>query len=118
MQPRLQGGAVHARSGRDRAQLISETGGFASRNRERGPAHGARVQKPRRALAASRPHAREVACPRTVLPAAAGAARRSMRSTNLKISIPISSVLATPVAIVQSNNDSDTVWNAVCRNGT
>jgi hypothetical protein len=66
----------------------------------------------------SRPHAREGACPRTAFRAAAGAARRSMRSTNLTISIPINSVLARPVAIAQSSNDSGTVWNAVCRNGT
>ena len=50
--------------------------------------------------------------------AAAGAPRRSMRNPNFTASDPISRVPATAVAIIQSNDDSGTVWNAACRNGT
>jgi hypothetical protein len=72
--------------------------------------------QPSRALVP--PHAREGTSPRTVFRAAPGAARRSIRNPNLTTSIPMSSVAATPVTIAQSNSDSGTVWNAVCRNGT
>ena len=50
--------------------------------------------------------------------AAAGAPRRSMRNANFTASDPISRVPATAVATIQSNDDSGTVWNAACRNGT
>ena len=50
--------------------------------------------------------------------AAAGASRRSTRSPNSTASDPTSRVPATAVAIIQSNDDSGTVWNAACRNGT
>ena len=78
----------------------------------------------REKVSRSRIVARLVNVPRCLIGIEAGMANmdparaaRFARNSHLTSSIPISSRDATPVAIAQSNSDSGTVWNAICRNG-